>query len=467
MSEPKQPEVPVNNPRWFRSTDCPRENNTPFRPAISIVGKTPTLWTAFSPKDSITIEHSFQSSKTDPRPNVHVVDVGEDQLYIVDTYTLTISPVYWDGCVYEIRRGIWFDSSKMYAPIEENLSNQLEDGFNKFKPWTQIVKMVAPIGTSDPPKHITNETVANPDQRFSLFGPYINQYVVYQGNYNAFVQTDLIYAKMTRIYSQGTLYVRGYEQTLKLQQKKPDESSGSRRSSIVKDKDEVEDLPRKIDNLILIIHGIGQKLGSSIESMNFASDVGLLRNTLRDCTDQVKAPLPDSESQKIPSKGGIQVLPIQWRNRLSFGVSRSELGDADVLVMEDIALDGIPGIRTLVSDVILDVLLYMTPKYRQRMISLVTNECNRIVKLYKKRNPSFEGKISIYGHSLGSVLGYDILSHEKTTKVAKSTNLNTEIDLTDLLSTGSASHSVKGLLPMAEIVYEPLEFTVDHFFGKG
>jgi hypothetical protein len=60
-------------------------------------------------------------------------------------------------------------------------------------------------------------------------------------------------------------------------------------------------------------------------------------------------------------------------------------------------LDGIPGIRTLVSDVILDVLLYMTPKYRQEMIHQVTKECNRIVALYKERNPAFEGKISIYG----------------------------------------------------------------------
>ena len=39
------------------------------------------------------------------------------------------------------------------------------------------------------------------------------------------------------------------------------------------------------------------------------------------------------------------------------------------ITLQDLTLEGVPSIRMLVSDVILDVLLYMTPKYRQQMVT--------------------------------------------------------------------------------------------------
>jgi hypothetical protein len=120
--------------------------------------------------------------------------------------------------------------------------------------------------------------------------------------------------------------------------------------------------------------------------------------------------VPLSICNHIPVNGGIQVLPVLWRHFLNIPISRSNdnLNDVDQNRLDDIVLDGIPGIRTLVSDVIFDgkniililVLLYLTPKYRQEMIYQVTKECNRIVALYKERNPSADYKISIYGVKL-------------------------------------------------------------------
>jgi hypothetical protein len=57
----------------------------------------------------------------------------------------------------------------------------------------------------------------------------------------------------------------------------------------------------------------------------------------------------------------------------------------------------------------------MTPKYREMMISTVTKEANRVYKLFIEKNPKFienGGKVSLYGHSLGSVLAFDILCHQ-------------------------------------------------------
>ena len=37
---------------------------------------------------------------------------------------------------------------------------------------------------------------------------------------------------------------------------------------------------------------------------------------------------------------------------------------------------------------------------------------NRLIKKFKERNPSFTGNISLIGHSLGSVICYDLLTHQ-------------------------------------------------------
>ncbi|CAG8433162.1 9563_t:CDS:2 [Diversispora eburnea] len=83
--------------------------------------------------------------------------------------------------------------------------------------------------------------------------------------------------------------------------------------------------------------------------------------------------------------------------------------------LEEITLEGVPTLRNIISDVLMDVLLYMTPKYREVMISTVTREANRVYNLFIERNPKFienGGKVSIYGHSLGSVLAFDVLCHQ-------------------------------------------------------
>src|ERR1043165_139534 len=57
----------------------------------------------------------------------------------------------------------------------------------------------------------------------------------------------------------------------------------------------------------------------------------------------------------------------------------------------------------------------MTPNYRELMINTVTKEANRVYNLFVERNPKFlenGGKVSIYGHSLGSVLAFDVLCHQ-------------------------------------------------------
>lgn len=118
--------------------------------------------------------------------------------------------------------------------------------------------------------------------------------------------------------------------------------------------------------------------------------------------------------------------------------------DADTLEddaypsLADITLESVPAVRNLISDLAMDVLLYQSG-YCEHISNIVKQECNRIVQLYKKRNPSFKGTVSLCGHSLGSAILFDILCHQPSeVDVAKSLNPMTldSDDVADQRGTG-------------------------------
>ncbi|KAL4877925.1 DDHD domain-containing protein [Aspergillus karnatakaensis] len=186
-----------------------------------------------------------------------------------------------------------------------------------------------------------------------------------------------------------------------------------------------EDRLREIDHLVLVTHGIGQRLGLRLESLNFIHDVNLLRKTMK----RVYKNSLDLQAlnSSFPDKGKncrVQVIPVCWRHLLDFpykrvGKNRRELDLADADSFEDdiypslsdITLESVPAVRNLISDLAIDVLLYQS-KYRQRISAIVREECNRIVELYRARNPQFKGTVSLCGHSLGSAILFDILCSE-------------------------------------------------------
>jgi len=72
-----------------------------------------------------------------------------------------------------------------------------------------------------------------------------------------------------------------------------------------------EERGREIDHLVLVTHGIGQRLGLRLESMNFVHDVNVLRKTMK----SVYAASPDlqalNSSFADSSKNcRVQVLPV-------------------------------------------------------------------------------------------------------------------------------------------------------------
>ncbi|KAK4548998.1 hypothetical protein LTR36_008771 [Oleoguttula mirabilis] len=184
---------------------------------------------------------------------------------------------------------------------------------------------------------------------------------------------------------------------------------------------------REIEHLILVTHGIGQRLGLRLESVNFVHDVNTLRKTLK----AVYADSPDLRAlnaelgDSVHVNSRVQVLPICWRHLLDFpkqslkhnrqehDLTDAEVDDAEFPSLDDITVEGVPAVRNLITDLALDILLYQSPAYKDHISRIVLSECNRIYRLFMDRNPDFSGKISMIGHSLGSAIMFDLLCRQE------------------------------------------------------
>jgi DDHD domain len=191
--------------------------------------------------------------------------------------------------------------------------------------------------------------------------------------------------------------------------------------------DHGEEQGREIEYLLLVTHGIGQRLGLRLESVNFIHDVNVFRKTLKSVyAASADLQALNSEVDKLPKNCRVQVLPVCWRHLLDFPKQsirqnrrEHDLGDADgswdeeeYPSLSDITIEGVPAVRGLIADLALDILLYQSA-YRDHISGIVLRECNRIYKLFCERNPSFKGRVSLVGHSLGSAILFDILCRQK------------------------------------------------------
>ncbi|KAG5979653.1 hypothetical protein E4U55_004922 [Claviceps digitariae] len=180
---------------------------------------------------------------------------------------------------------------------------------------------------------------------------------------------------------------------------------------------------REIEHLILVTHGIGQRLGLRMESVNFVHDVNVLRKTTKSVyLNSADLKALNSELGAGPGNCRVQVLPVCWRHLIEFPRRRQRKGehdlgdvadeDDDYPSLEDITVEGMAFARSLISDLALDVLLYQS-SYRDEISRVVVAETNRIVKLFRERNPDFKGKVHLMGHSLGSAIFFDVLCKQR------------------------------------------------------
>lgn len=103
-------------------------------------------------------------------------------MFEVDVSQRIISPVYWEGPTYEVRRATWFMQSDGWTPCEENLAEQIELGYYKHKPYNTKPSLGTEDETTEEKK--LEEIV---DKRWNLLGPYLGQHIVYTGKSQAWL----------------------------------------------------------------------------------------------------------------------------------------------------------------------------------------------------------------------------------------------------------------------------------------
>ena len=162
-------------------------------------------------------------------------------------------------------------------------------------------------------------------------------------------------------------------------------------------------------DLILVIHGIGQKLSERMESFHFTHAMNALRRSVH-----VELAHPDVQSVMRKDLGGVMVLPVNWRSNLTFDTNEPDEAERD-FSLKDITPDTIPAVRNMISDVMLDIPFYMSV-HKAKIIEAVIQEANRVYRLWCKNNPGFakEGRTHIIAHSLGSAIAMEALSRQPT-----------------------------------------------------
>jgi len=161
--------------------------------------------------------------------------------------------------------------------------------------------------------------------------------------------------------------------------------------------------------VIFVVHGIGEEVWSK--------DTGIAKSLIRQCnetrvvihklqseryTRKIKRWEKDGKYGKRPMiERRVEVLPVCWYEVWHKGTDTKTS-------VEAVTLPGIPIVRTIANSIILDVIMYMEGGLREKVLSHVSKSITDINYGYKGRNKGWGGEISLIGHSLGSVITWDI-----------------------------------------------------------
>jgi hypothetical protein len=354
----QSPEQPPERIVWMkRSTPC--RDLSPFKQPKEV--KTGP-WVVMDTKDTCLLEAADEEDEVVLSDTLHKVNLKEmEQL-----------PIYWLGAVYKVIRARWFLKGQ---PLDDALAEELEQHWRKIQPWI--------------PLPVENKN-SLPQERTAKLSN--GKYVVFQSAEAATVLIDIAPLAVHSLVAgvvptsvsslMGDRVVRGHhnlvqpkrQDTKELPQMPPESRPTSPEPQVA-----------PVQHLMFSIHGIGQKLMATFDS-NFVTSVNTLRKKI----------------QRIDPT--IQVLPICWRHLMDFGSQQS----ADAATLAHITLSDISEVRSIINDCIADVLLYLIPKFRSQMLRAVSLEICRVYSLFKELNPNFDGKVSIFAHSLGTQLALDL-----------------------------------------------------------
>ncbi|KAG9458807.1 hypothetical protein H6P81_003315 [Aristolochia fimbriata] len=296
-------------------------------------------------------------------------------LYEVDLLKRHCFPVYWNGENRRVLRGQWFarKNGLDWFPMREDIAEQLELAY-RCQVWRR--RTFQPSG---------------------LFAARIDLQGSTEGLHALFTGEDDTWEAWLGIDNTGFFAgLRGDGVKLRRGFAMSGSAKPTQDELRQQKEEEMDDYCSQVPvrQLVFMVHGIGQRL----EKANLVDDVGDFRQLTSSLAERHLTSYQRNTQRVL-------FIPCQWRRGLKLG------GESAV---EKCTLDGVRGLRVMLSATVHDVLYYMSPIYCQDIIESVSNQLNRLYLKFIKRNPGYDGKVSIYGHSLGSVLSYDILCHQES-----------------------------------------------------
>jgi hypothetical protein len=171
-----------------------------------------------------------------------------------------------------------------------------------------------------------------------------------------------------------------------------------------------------VTHVCFVIHGIGEAMFSR-EDVQISGIVDTITNARlamnKRKVDEWKKRCELAKKEKLPEPeppSRVEFIPIEWYDRIHSS------SNALMKSLQAATLNTIPALRALANDVIFDVLMYMTPNFCFDVLDCVTDQIIKMHQLVHSIYPDFQqhgGKCSLIGHSLGTVICWDLLSIRK------------------------------------------------------
>ncbi|XP_064229864.1 SEC23-interacting protein isoform X1 [Aotus nancymaae] len=407
------------------------------------------LWMPFSVFDSLNLEEIYNSVQPDPESVVLGTDGGRYDVYLYDRIR---KAVYWEEEPAEVRRCTWFykgDTDSRFIPYTEEFSEKLEAEYKKAVTTNQWHRRLEfPSGETivmHNPKEtrshsVTQAAVQWPITTHCIFELWAQGILLPQppeklGLYMCatlpchflryFLQTwGPAILPMLALNSGSSHPPASVSQSAEITcvivqfqpSSVPDEwgttQDGHTRPRVVKRgiDDNLDEIPDgempQIDHLVFVVHGIGPVCDLRFRSIiECVDDFRVV--SLKLLQTHFKKSLDDGKISRV------EFLPVHWHSSLggdATGVDRN---------IKKITLPSIGRFRHFTNETLLDILFYNSPTYCQTIVEKVGMEINRLHALFMSRNPDFKGGVSVAGHSLGSLILFDILSNQKDLNLSK------------------------------------------------
>ncbi|CAH1783250.1 unnamed protein product, partial [Owenia fusiformis] len=314
-----------------------------------------TMWFPFSNIDNQKLEDAYRSDEASTGGFVIPTDGGR---YDVDLQARQRKAIYWEENPTEVRRCSWFfkrERDNRFVPYDESFSDKLEEEYKNAITNNVWHKRLEFPGGETIVMHNPNVIVhfrasAQPDEWGTT-------------------ASDMMRPRVVR---------RGIEEF----------------------DDIPEGEPRNIDHVIFIVHGIGQVC--DLRGRSIVEGVDDFRSISLQLIDSHFKPYKENNQLSR-----IEFIPVHWHAALhgdATGVDRR---------LKAITLGSIAKLRHFTNDTLLDILFYTSPTYCQTIADTVTSEISRLYKLFTSRNSNYKGGVSLAGHSLGSLILFDLLAHQR------------------------------------------------------